>query len=160
MRVVCDRDCQIRIRGKIHTITAGDIMTLDVDECPEHFHELGKLKAEENESDDFENITDAELREMEGNVGALKDFLELNYPEITFASNIGWPKLVERYIEARDNRVSKVDNTGKQKSTIVSVRRQLDAESDSDEEKDSDGDGIADNVEDALDDIDDLLKGD
>lgn len=154
MRVVCDRDCQIRIRGKIHTIDAGDIMTLDVDECPEHFHELGKLKAEENESDDFENITDAELREMEGDVGALKDFLELNYPEITFASNIGWPKLVERYIEARDNRVSKIDHTGKQKNTVVNVTRQLD------EEKDSDGDGVSDNVEDALDDIDDLLRED
>lgn len=125
-------------------------MTLDVEECPENFHELGKRK---DLGLDFENMPDAELLEMDGDVEALKAHLEVNYPEVTFANNIGWATLVARYIEARYNRVTKVDNTGKVKNTIVSVNRQLDEAEQVEEEERVHPD------EDNFDDIDDLLKG-
>ena len=94
----------------------------------------------------FELMMDAELLEMEESeedLESLKAYMKKSYPEVAFAQNIGWDKLILRFIEGRENKILKVDNTGKTANTIVEVSAQLaslDAELEKSEEEESLGD--------------------
>jgi hypothetical protein len=157
MRVICDRTCQIRIRGKVYTVSRNEKLTLDDAEfptCPEYFHVLGenpRAVKKNLEVIDFDAISEGELMEMEGNLEELKKFLSIRYPQITFAKNIGWSTLVTRYLEVRNNMVTRIDNTGKVKHTVVELSTEF-ARMKEEPEKESSVE-----ISKAFDDLDDII---
>lgn len=150
MKCICDRSCQVRINGRAVTFKRGEVH--EFDECPAHFAQLGRSLKEKVTPEggvDYDAISREELLEVDGDVEDLKAYCKRLYPDIRFTSGVTFDDLVFRYIEARENREVRIDNTGKIKNTIVEVRAQLDA---LDQKKELE-DGTPDSDVDSLDDL-------
>lgn len=122
MRCICERKCQVRTNGKARLYKEGEIA--EFDECPDNFRELGKRAQAANGGAgpmDYDGIGVTELAELEGDVEDLKAHVSKHYPEVSYARNIGWDTLLTRYLQAREEATTIIDNTGKRKNIIVNI---------------------------------------
>jgi hypothetical protein len=157
MKIVAEVASQVRVRGQIRFVRAGEVVSdfPDNEPVPNLFVEVGRRAASSSGGVDFDKMSADEVRASLPDLDALKKFVKEQYPEVDFAPNIGWQTLCNRYLDARVDRVRIEDNTGRTK--VNNIQNVTDKLSDLDVEI-SGGENEGATIQD--DEFDELFKND